>query len=76
MVRLRAARESVANMRAAVASLSTAVAEAGGERVALAEWVARQRVSRGMPPLVSSSAPQTALGAWRELQRRRFDRRG
>lgn len=73
----RAAGDSVSGMRAAVSSLSAAVREAGGDRVELAEWVARQRAARGAAagPLVSSSAPASALAAWTELQRRRFDRR-
>lgn len=80
MGQFRAVRESVQNMRAAVASLESRVNETGGDRAELAEWVARQRASRGASlspaPLVSSSAPASALAAWTELQRQRFDRRG
>lgn len=77
MVQFRAVRESVQNMRAAVASLSTVASETGGVRAELAEWTARQRAQRGSapppaPPLVSSSAPASALAAWTELQRRRY----
>lgn len=76
---MRVKTGSVGNMRAAVASLSVAVKDVGGERAELAEWVARQRAARGVPApsaVVSSSAPLSALAAWTAEQRRRFDRRG
>ncbi len=77
MSQFRAVRESVSNMRAAVASLEAVVHETGGASVELAEWTARQRVQRGTQPLpiVSSSAPRSALAAWTAEQERRFDRR-
>jgi hypothetical protein len=68
-------RDSVREMRVAVASLSATVKAASGERVELAEWTAQRRAARGastVPPLVSSSEPRSALAAWTELQRRRL----
>lgn len=77
MNQFRAVRESVSNMRAAVASLEAVVSEVGGESAELAEWMACQRAARGNRPLpiVSSSAPRSALAAWVAEQERRFDRR-
>lgn len=77
MSQFRAVRESVSNMRAAVESLASAVSESGSGRAELVEWTARQRVVRGSRalPLVSSSAPRSALAAWVAEQQQRFDRR-
>jgi len=80
---------SVGAMKAAVASLCdkvTAEAPELAQRAELVAWTERQRAVRERvtaarkaavvtPPLVSSSAPRTALEAWRERQRQRFDRR-
>lgn len=66
MVQFRKVRRSISRMRAAVSSLdahlaATAAATASAKRPAA---------------VVSSSAPVTALAAWRAEQERRFDRRG
>lgn len=74
MSRFRAVRESVRNMRAAIASLSVVASETGGPSAELADWVARQRAVRANRPLplVSSSAPRSALAAWVDTQERRL----
>ena len=67
--------DSVRSMRVAVASLSETQERLAPDvtaRAELAAWVARRRVARGVSgELVSASAPQTALSAWRAEQAKR-----
>ena len=66
-------RGSVSSMRAAVASLEAVVGARVPAMSELQAWTAYQREARVQPvPLVSSSAPRSALEAWRTRHARRF----